>query len=190
MGWKELCLLRTSRDYLLFDHLFPIDPEKHGLICEIGDVMVAFSLVYWEIKASDDWIYNLSGYLVPGWRKRGIGRAMLRHSEKCLREFACVHPKDIPKYFQRVVPESQIDLIRLLKSEGYQVVRYHYSMARTIEAPLPNAPMPAGLELRSAKEKDYRMIWDANHEAGALSFYKSVGYKVTNRSLTFRKPLY
>jgi ribosomal protein S18 acetylase RimI-like enzyme len=133
--------------------------------------MIAFSFIYWETKASGDWIYNFSGYLVPEWRGKGIGKAMLRHCEKRLRSYADEHPADVPKYFQRVVPESLSDLSRLLLNEGYKVVRYHYSMIRRTGLPLPDAPMPAGLQVRSIDEKDYRKVWDANQEAFAENWW-------------------
>jgi ribosomal protein S18 acetylase RimI-like enzyme len=155
----------------LFDYLIPTEQDERVLICEIDGEVVAFSLVYWETKASGDWIYNLSGYIVPEWRRYGIGKAMFRHSEDRLRAFARDHPANVPKYFQRDVAESQRDLSRFLEDEGYHVVRYHYSMIRPIGVPLPDAPMPAGLEVRSVKEEDYRKLWDANQEAFAENWW-------------------
>ena len=169
----------TVRDVKrLFDHLLSAEPDEHVLICEIDGEMVAFSLVYWETMASGDWIYNLSGYLLPKWRKKGIGKAMFRHSEKRLRSLASEHPDGVPKYFQRVVAESQRDLSRFLNHEGYQIVRYHYSMIRPIGLPLPDALMPAGLEVRSVKERDYRKVWDANQEAFAENWW----HRLTNET--------
>jgi ribosomal protein S18 acetylase RimI-like enzyme len=168
-GLEQSVTVRDVERYFI-QHI-PAEHSEHITICEVNGKMIAFSFIYWETKASGDWIYNFSGYLVPEWRGKGIGKAMLRHCEKRLRSYADEHPADVPKYFQRVVPESLSDLSRLLLNEGYQVVRYHYSMIRRIGLSLPDAPMPAGLQVRSVDEKDYRKVWDANQEAFAENWW-------------------
>ena len=162
-GLEQSVTVEDVKRYL-YQHI-PDEQTEHITICENDGEMIAFSFIYWEVKACGDWVYNLSGYLVPEWRDKGIGKVMLRYCEEQLRGFADRHPVDVAKYFQRVVPESQSDLSRLLIKEGYQIIRYHYSMVRPIQLPLPDAPMPQGLQVRSVDEKDYRRVWDANQEA-------------------------
>jgi len=157
----------------LFDHLPNFNPYKDVLIAEINDVVIAVAMVYWETKARGDWIYNTTGYTVPEWRGKGIGSAMLRHNESRLRTIAQQHPGDVPKYIQRMATESQQDLATLLSHDGYEVVRYHYDMVRSIDMPLPIAKMPVGLEVRPVRVEDYRKIWEANQEAFAGNWWHS-----------------
>jgi len=168
-GLEQSITVEDVKRYLY--QLIPEEQTERITICEIDGEIIAFSFIYWEVKASGDWVYNLSGYLIPEWRDKGIGKVMLRYCEEQLRGFADRHPIDVPKYFQRVVPESQSDLSQLLIKEGYQIIRYHYSMVRPIQLPLPDAPMPQGLQVRSVDEKDYRNVWDANQEAFAENWW-------------------
>jgi ribosomal protein S18 acetylase RimI-like enzyme len=168
-GLEQSITLEDVKRYL--NQHIPDEQTERITICEIDGEMIAFSFIYWEVKASGDWVYNLSGYLVPEWRGKGIGKVMLRYCEEQLHGFADRHPVDVPKYFQRVVPESQSDLSQLLIKEGYQIIRCHYSMVRPIQLPLPDAPMPQGLQVRSVDEIDYRNVWVANQEAFAENWW-------------------
>jgi len=168
-GLERTLLIEDLR--LLFDHLVNFDPYRDVLIAEINGVVIAFAMVYWETKARGDWIYNTTGYIVPEWRGKGIGTAMLRHNESSLRAIAQQHPDGVPKFIQRMVTESQEDLAALLSNDGYRVVRYHYDMVRPIETPLPLAQMPVGLEVRPVRVENYRQIWDANQEAFAENWW-------------------
>jgi mycothiol synthase len=53
----------------------------------------------------------------------------------------------------------------LAAGHGYRVVRYGFEMRRPVDAPIPDAPLPAGLEVRPVRPADHRRIWDADTEA-------------------------
>jgi len=110
-------------------------------------------------------IYTFIGLLVPAWRRKGIGRAMIRHAEQRLREIARGHPSDIHKYLQRGVVDSEAGLEVLLRNEGYAPLRYGFSMVRPTSRPLPEAPLPEGLEVRPVRDEDVRKIVEASDEA-------------------------
>jgi mycothiol synthase len=70
-----------------------------------------------------------------------------------------------PHAITRWVSETQTGAIALLKAEGYQQVRYGFMMVRSLADPIPDAPMPEGLEVRPVVEADHRRIWEADAEA-------------------------
>jgi mycothiol synthase len=162
----------------IFNQLINFDPYNNVLIAEVDGIAVAFSTVNWECNARGEMIFNINGFLVPKCRQKGIGTAMLQHSQCRIQSIARRHPSDHPRYYQWAVNESRPDLIALLDHEGYRVVRYHNDMVRPIATPLPSIAMPEGLEVRPVLPKDYRKVWDANQEA----FAENWGHRPTNEN--------
>jgi ribosomal protein S18 acetylase RimI-like enzyme len=155
---------------LEFDHLHNCDPDQDVLIAEIDGQMIAYSRVWWDQETDGDRIYTFIGLLVPEWRRKGIGGAMIRHGERRLRQIAAQHsagehPPEAPKFLQRGVVDSEVGLEVLLQREGYTPIRYGYAMVRPISAPLPEAPTPPGLEVRPVQEGHVRAILAASDEA-------------------------
>jgi mycothiol synthase len=147
-----------------FDHLDNCDPDQDMLVAEVDGKMIAHSRAWWEELSDGETIYVYIGLLMPEWRRRGIGRAMIRWTEGRLREIAAGH-KGEKKYFQRATVDSEVGLEILLQQEGYQAARYGFRMTRPTSAPLPDAPMPAGLEVRPATREQTRQIITAADEA-------------------------
>jgi mycothiol synthase len=147
-----------------FDHLHNCDPYQDMLVAEIEGEMIAYSRVWWE-ESDGDRVYTFIGLLVPAWRRKGIGRAMIRQAERRLREIANQHPGEICKYLQRGVVDAEVGLEVLLRNEGYEAARYGFSMVRPTSQPLPEARMPEGLEVRPVRDEDVRKIMEASDEA-------------------------
>jgi len=147
-----------------FDHLNNCDPYRDMLVAEIDGCMIAYSRAWWE-ESDGDRIYTFIGLLVPAWRRKGIGRAMIRHAERRLREIAREHSTEVPKYLQRGVVDSEAGLEVLLRNEGYEPARYGFSMVRSTSQPLPEAPLPERLEVHPVRDEDLRRIIEASDEA-------------------------
>ena len=55
--------------------------------------------------------------------------------------------------------------VALLEGSGYEPIRYFYGMVRPNLDPIPDAPMPDGLEIREVRDEHLRPIFDAMVEA-------------------------
>jgi ribosomal protein S18 acetylase RimI-like enzyme len=148
-----------------YSHLTNCDPYQDMLFAEIDGQVVGYNRVFWEVLDDGTRIYNLFGYLLPVWRRKGIGTAMLRHAETRLRQIAAAHAEPGERYFQSFASETEKSALALLESQGYQAVRYGFSMVRDLSKPFPGAPMPAGLEVRPVTEAHYPLIHAALNEA-------------------------
>lgn len=110
-------------------------------------------------------VHSFDGWVHPDARRRGIGRALARWVEQRSREVAATWPGSEPHELGAWVDSNGADGLALLESLGYQRVRYGFQMTRPLSEPIPDAPLPAGLEIRPVVEADHRRIWDADTEA-------------------------
>ncbi len=148
-----------------YSHLTNSDPYQDMLFAEINDEVIGYNRVWWEKQEDGTLLYNVVGFLNPDWRRKGIGTAMLQHAEARMRQIAAIHPENGEKFFQVWANGSEHGLQALLASQGYRPARYFCEMTRDINEPLPEAPMPPGLEVRPVTEAHYRPIFEAANEA-------------------------
>ena len=102
------------------------DPYLDIVIVEVDGKMVGHKQVEWATELDGTYIYDHYGFLLPEWRGKGIGRALVRHSEARIREIAAGHKYEKASYFETWTDSPQMDL--LFTSEGYESVRYGFSM--------------------------------------------------------------
>ena len=141
------------------------DPSRDIVLAEVGGEIVAYARVFWSEVTEGGRAYELFGFVHPGWRRRGIGGAMLAHNEARLREIAAEHPEVEPKIFRSEGIETDAGNGALLRGAGYDSARYWFDMvAPTLEG-LEAARLPDGLEVRPVTPDQYRALWDAMSEA-------------------------
>lgn len=148
-----------------YAHLERSDPYQDLIFVEVEDQVIGYGRVGWYPETSGDRIYYSLGWILPSWRQKGIGRAMLRYFEARLRQIAADHPQACLKYFQAEHNDRQTGLGALLEESGYEIVRWGYEMVRPIYQPLPEVSLPADLEVRPVPEERYRDVFQAQNEA-------------------------
>lgn len=148
-----------------FAHLLNSDPARDMLIAEIDGTLAGFTRGEWWREDTGLYLYWFFPFLAPAHRGQGIRRAMLHWVEARLRQVAAGHPTDAPKTFTTSATDKALSLIALVEAEGYLPARYFNKMTRPLEGPLPDFPMPAGLEMRPVLPEHHRLIWEADNEA-------------------------
>jgi ribosomal protein S18 acetylase RimI-like enzyme len=148
-----------------YQHLINCDPYKDMLFAEVNGQVIAYNRVFWEQLEDKTRLYNLFGFLLPEWRRKGIGTAMLLHAEERLRAIAAEHPHDGERFFQAFASDTEKGSLALLESQSYPAVRYELDLRRDLNEPFPDAPMPEGLEVRPVEEAHIWQIFDAMNEA-------------------------
>jgi mycothiol synthase len=137
-----------------FTHLFHCDPYRDMLFAEVEGQDVGYAIVWWHVNSDGEWIGFNVGYVVPAYRRRGIGRNLLDFVETRLMEIAnhLIETSQLsasaPRYYLSVTAEKELAKESLLKHAGYQVIRYEYEMVRPDLENIPDLPLPAGLEVR------------------------------------------
>ena len=151
----------------VFAHLANCDPVRDMLFAEVGGEAVAFSRVWWveeTAAGAGERLYKSLGFIHPNWRRRGLGAAMLRYGEGRLRDIAREHPAETTKLLRVWATNQEHGAQSLFARAGYEPVRTYVEMLRPIDAPLPAAPMPAGLEVRPVQQEHIRAVWEAMQE--------------------------
>jgi mycothiol synthase len=110
-------------------------------------------------------LHSMETWVRPSHRVRGLERALLLWAEGRAREAAAEWPRDQPHELGTWVDDSESDAIALLEAEGYRQVRFGFMMVRSLADPIPDRPLPDGLEVRPVVESDHHRIWEADSEA-------------------------
>jgi mycothiol synthase len=146
------------------EHQAEFDPARDMVVAEIDGQIIAGTRR--TIRVRDGVVqHQLECWVLPEQRRRGFGRALLRLNERQAREVAAERDGSEPHAFSSWLSETQADAVSLLESEGYERVRYGFRMVRSLADPIPEAPLPEGLEVRPVVEADHRRIWEADTEA-------------------------
>lgn len=148
-----------------YAHLNNCDPYQDMLFAEINDQVIGYSRVTWWQETNGPRVYFHFGVILPEWRRKGIGRAMLRANERRLREIAATHPVEGERVLQSWAYEHEYSNEALLRSQGYARIRDSYDMLRPDLDNLPDFQLPKGLEVRPVTPDQYRTIWNADQEA-------------------------
>lgn len=147
------------------DHPSRMDPTEDLLLAEIDGSLVAHAEAGWELDNDGGRNYNVWGQVHPTWRRRGLGRTLLRWNEERQRQVGAGHPTGGERRLQSWADEGEVGRIALLEASGYQVARYAFDMTRATLDGIPDFVLPAGVEVRPPSEADMRAIWELEVEA-------------------------
>ena len=148
-----------------FTHLQNFDPTQDVLLAEIYGDLIGYAQMNWLRKSNSDVIFRHHGCVLPEWRRKGIGSALLIYTEDHLRGLANHAPKDGLRFFKVNLADTESDKQALMEKTGYQPVRYFFEMVRPLDADILEISLPEGLEIRPATPDQYRTIYDAADEA-------------------------
>jgi len=136
------------------------------VIAEVDERAVAFA--YCTASIRDGYaVHYMFGYVDPSWRRRGIGRALLRWNMQRARDKAVEHPEYAGANAQIGAWASEFEpgARALFEAEGFRVSRYAFTMIHRHVADADAVPMPDGLEIRPVTPDQHRAIFDADDEA-------------------------
>ena len=160
---------RYTVEEKLNDHSHPsdgFDAARDVTVADVDTEMVGYSVRGWT-DAHDSFVreYRMDGAVVPLWRGRGIGRAILRESMRRATELAASHDTPRARVFGSQSHDGQPADEALLTGEGFAPVRWFFDMTRRDLNDIPDLDLPAGLEVRPVTMADARAVWEADVEA-------------------------
>jgi mycothiol synthase len=142
-------------------------PESDGIVGEVAGRPVAVAGTDREVRVRRP-VYQAWGHVDPAWRRRGIGRAILRENLRRANERA-VALGDVAASglaeVRSLAGEAEPGHQAILTAEGMVPIRWIFLMLRPTLDDIPHAPLPDGLELRPVESDQHRAIILAEHEA-------------------------
>ena len=142
------------------------DPARDILIAEVEGKVVGGTEQSW-VDTNDGLYreYRVNGCVHPDWRRRGIGTALLVENERRARELAATHQTSRELRLGSWSNDRQVGRIALLKANGYEPVRWFFDMTRPLSEPIPEVPLPDGLDLRPVTMDNIKQVFRADVEA-------------------------
>ncbi|MCU0485106.1 MAG: GNAT family N-acetyltransferase [Anaerolineales bacterium] len=154
-----------------YTHLTNCDPAQDVRFAEVDGQPVGYCRSWWFEELEGPWLGGLYGVVLPAWRRKGIGSTLVSYAEQRLRQAAAelesagtLQP-GTPRFFTVEISSTDVDRTALFEKIGYQPVRRGNQMRRPNYENIPEAELPAGLEVRPVLPEHYRLIWDAAQEA-------------------------
>lgn len=142
------------------------DAYRDVTMAEVDGSPIAYAERSW-VDTSDGAFreYRCDGAVLPQWRRKGIGAALLAENQRLQLELAATHQTDRPRTFGSWASDRQEANNALLRNSGFEQVRWFFEMTRSLEDPIPELPLPDGLDVRPVTMESVKQIWLADVEA-------------------------
>ena len=140
------------------------DPARDVAVAEIDGHIVGYGRAAWHQQSDGPRIYEVLAFVDPMVAGNELFMAMVDALETRLRVIAAEHPPG-EKLFETFGGDSAAEREALLLGLGYEPVRHGYAMLRPSVDDLPDAPLPAGVEIREVLPEHLPAIWAADQEA-------------------------
>jgi mycothiol synthase len=146
-----------------YEHLANCDPATDIIVAERDGRIVAYGRASWREESDGLRLYEPTVFALPDEGSDMLD-AVFEAMEKRCRQIVATHPAG-PKQFDAEAADRAAVRMGVMRSRGYEPVRYFFSMVRPNLEDLPDAPLPDGLEIREVKPDQLRKIFDAEVEA-------------------------
>jgi len=142
-----------------YQHLSNCDPYQDIIIAEVLGKIIGYTRGWWEDNTNSVRLYQHNGFLIPEWRRKGIGHTMFLWMEHHLRDVAASVPSGTENFLQVTASQIQKGTTTMLERSAYQPVRHFYDMVRPTLDDIFEFPLPDGLEIRPVNPENYPAIW-------------------------------
>ncbi len=142
-------------------------PALDALVAEDGGRLVGVVITTWR-QRGEKVVHQLELIVRPSHRRHGIGTALLEWAERHCAERAAAGeagPRNLPRELGGWGAVGIEGHAQLAASHGFRPVRHGMEMRRPTSAPIPESPLPPGLEVRPVQPEQHRAIWEADVEA-------------------------
>ncbi|HET7828037.1 MAG TPA: GNAT family N-acetyltransferase [Candidatus Limnocylindrales bacterium] len=147
-----------------YAHLDEVSVERDVIVAHVNDRMAGYAMGV-LLERDGCLVGEMWGAVRPEDRHQGIGTALWRWNRARLSAAAAADPRPGPRELRSYALDIEAADLALIADQGYVPIRYGFEMRRFLTGPLPQHPLPVGLELRPVVPGDHRAIWEADAEA-------------------------
>ena len=142
------------------------DARRDVVVAEMNGEVVAYGFTAWVDTTDGFREHRTRGHVHPAWRRRGVGSAVLAHNVARAREVAAEQGGDWKRVLGAWAADRQPGAIALLEGNGYEPVRWFFTMVRPTLDEIEVPPMPEGLIVGPVTDRaGHRRLFDADVEA-------------------------
>lgn len=141
-----------------------IDPTQDLVIAEVAGQAVAATLVE-RVVRDESPMYDMEGFVLPEFRRRGLGTALLGWTLDRIRQRAAVEDPGANVTVEAGAEDQELGHRALLAGARFESVRHFFLMRRPSLDDVPDAPLPLGLQVRPVTSDQRRPIIAAEFEA-------------------------
>jgi len=134
------------------------------LLAEVDGRVVAYAMGFRRVR-DGALVAETMCAVHPAYRRRRLGTALYAATVERLRAECAQDPRPGPRQLRAYALEQEAGDRAMYEAQGYVPIRNGFEMRRFLAGPLPDRPLPAGLELRPVTEDQHRAIFDADNEA-------------------------
>ena len=142
-------------------------PARDARLALDGEQVVGVAQVGWRERTGKV-VHNAEVWVLPARRREGIGTALARWVEAHSIEGVAAGwggPPELPHVHGGGTDRAIAASNAFARAMGYSPVRFGFLMQRDLTQPIPDVPMPDGIDVRPVVEADHRRIWAADIEA-------------------------
>jgi ribosomal protein S18 acetylase RimI-like enzyme len=132
--------------------------EDEWVVAQVHAQVVGYSQVKCWPEDDGTWVYLTLGWVLPEWRGRGIGTAMLYWAEDRSRRLAAAwHPGE-PFELAANASSTEKEATALLTHEGYRAGYTVLELSLDPTRPVPAYSLPVGIEVRPVRPEHLPLI--------------------------------
>jgi mycothiol synthase len=136
------------------------------LLVAMHDQLIGYNHVLWRwTEVTGVRVYLHLGYLLPTWRNKGIGSAMLRWAQARIRTIAAQEQPDDRATFATNVSSTEREADVLIQQAGYTAVRRLSDMVATVSAHHQPHSLPSEVIIRPVEPDQHYAIYQAIKDA-------------------------
>ena len=138
------------------------------LIVTMHQQVIGYNHVFWRwTEVTGVRVYLHLGFLIPEWRGKGIGMAMLGWAQQRIRAIAAYEQADAQATFATNVSSTEYEADALIRHAGYHDVRRLSDMLVAPDLQIVAQPLPAGVDKRAVIPAHYHAVYQAMKDAYA-----------------------
>jgi mycothiol synthase len=134
------------------------------LVAQIYERVVGYSQLECWPEGDGTWVYLTLGWVLPEWRGQGIGAAMLHWTEARIRRLAAADHPGAQIELAANASSTEKEATALLLYAGYRAGYTILEMGLDATTPVPEHPLPAGMNVRPVLPDHYPLIAASIHE--------------------------
>lgn len=139
--------------------------QDRYLVVQVDEHVIGYSRVISWPEEDGTWVYLSLGWLLPDWRGRGIGTAMLRWAESFGRGQAAAEHPDARAEYAANASSTETEATALLLHEGYRAGYTVLEMGLDAGTAVSETPLAAGIEIRPVLAAHFPAIAASVREA-------------------------